>query len=115
MVVRGFFFGVGCCLLFFLLSLSNAKYNYRAVLPMEEIGIEDYFLPSSANVKRDDKFLIYNDRLYLAYQKVYPTPLLITYVSEIDWTLDELRDLRRKHPQYDSLWHDSQSGVDWIE
>ena len=95
-VVFGF---IGLCIPF----MDNG-WHYEGVGPAEDDAI---LRPSGGPA-----FILENDRLYLHRANETRAIILVTGIQPIEWSEEDIRELRRKHPKIDrdELWKSPDDG-----
>ena len=88
---------------------------YRAVISPALLKIGEHVVTRQAEdgVSTTD-FLIQDGKLYLKFQSVRSSLLMMTYVTDVEWNQERVKTIRSKHPELDPLWDKGTSGVYWI-
>ncbi|NQD38704.1 hypothetical protein HPT27_16900 [Permianibacter sp. IMCC34836] len=88
---------------------------YRAVLSPTSLKIGEHVVTRQADdaVSTTD-FLIQDGKLYLKFQSVRSSLLMVTYVTDVKWNQERVKTIRNEHPELEALWDKGTSGVYWV-
>jgi len=67
--------------------------------------------------QRYPEYIIYNNKVYLAYFYRANSLLLAEGVTPVIWDADKLQEFRHRHPELENKWPDSSKpngGISWI-
>ena len=88
---------------------------YRAVLSPTALKIGEHVVTRQADdAALPTNFLVQDGKLYLKFQSVRSSLLMVTYATDVEWNQEKVKALRSEHPELDALWDKGPSGVYWL-